>query len=134
LQVLIELPLNLQVIAPAHQPNWDLVSEMVSSNYSRFYRSPAECKKRFETVILKREENCLTELQNKKQQQLLQQQQQQQSNQKIKQIPKTAVSSNKLFYEFVAFNIYLKRIKNKYKIGKPLQNKNTSHESTVYSR
>ncbi len=69
LQVVIELPINLQVIAPGHQANWDLVSDLVSSNYSRFYRSPVECKKRFENVILKREEMCLAEMQNKKQQQ-----------------------------------------------------------------
>lgn len=93
LQVVIELPLNLQVIAPAHQANWDLVSELVSSNYSRFYRSPVECKKRFENVILKREEQCLTEIQNKKQQQLLQQQQgQQEKGQKIKALAKSTVN------------------------------------------
>ena len=42
---------------------------MVSSGYSKIYRSANECKKRFESVILKREEICLGELQNKKQQQ-----------------------------------------------------------------
>ena len=56
------------MIAPAHQINWDLVSDMVSSGYSRIYRSASECKKRFENIILKREEICLGELQNKKQQ------------------------------------------------------------------
>ena len=71
--MVIELPLNLQIIAPAHQPNWDLVSDLVSSNYSRLYRSPLDCRKRFENVILKREELCLAELHNKKQQQQQQQ-------------------------------------------------------------
>ena len=102
---MIELPLNLQVIAPAHQPNWDLVSDLVSSNYSRLYRSPAECKKRFESIILKREELCLTELQNKKQQQLQlqqqQQQQQQQANQKTKQPAKASVILN----SYLIFNL-----------------------------
>ena len=68
MQVILELPLNLQVIAPAHQPNWDLVSDLVSSSCTKYYRSPLECKKRFEGVILKRAETCLTEMQNKKQQ------------------------------------------------------------------
>lgn len=77
LQVILELPLNLQVIAPAHSPNWDLVSDLVSSSYSHYYRSPSECKKRFEAVILKREEMCLSEMQSKK----LQLQQQQMQNQ-----------------------------------------------------
>ena len=87
LQVMLELPLNLQVIAPGHQPNWDLVSDLVSSSYSHYFRSPLDCKKRFESCILKREEMCLTEIQNKKQQQL----QQQQSNTKTKQPAKPAV-------------------------------------------
>lgn len=64
---MLELPLNLQAIAPSHQVNWDLVSDLVSSGFSKQYRSPQECKKRFENVILKREELCLTEIQNKKQ-------------------------------------------------------------------
>jgi hypothetical protein len=73
LQVILELPLSLQVIAPGHNANWDLISDLVSSSFSHHYRSPSECKKRFETVILKREEMCLSEIQNKKQQQLQQQ-------------------------------------------------------------
>jgi hypothetical protein len=98
LQVVIELPLNLQPITPGHQANWDLVSDLVSSNYNRYYRSANECRKRFESVILKREEQCLVELQTKKQLQIQQQQQQQQAggaagattNQKIKNPPKVA--------------------------------------------
>ena len=45
---------------------------MVSTSYPRIYRSPNECKKRFENIILKREEICLGELQTKKQLQLQQ--------------------------------------------------------------
>jgi hypothetical protein len=66
---MLELPLSLQSTAPAHQINWDLVSDMTSSGYSKIYRTANECKKRFENIILKREEVCLGELQNKKQQQ-----------------------------------------------------------------
>lgn len=95
LQVILELPLNLQQIAPAHQPNWDLISDLVSSNSSKQYRSPLDCKKRFENVILKREELCLSEIQNKKQQLAQQQQQQaeQQGGNKTKQSNKPAVIS-----------------------------------------
>lgn len=70
MQIVLELPLNLQTIAPAHQTNWDLVSDIVSSGYSKHFRSAFECRKRFENIILKREELCLSEMQNKKQQQL----------------------------------------------------------------
>jgi hypothetical protein len=66
---MLELPLSLQSTAPAHQINWDLVSDLVSSGYSKIYRTPNECKKRFDNVIVKREEICLGEIQNKKNQQ-----------------------------------------------------------------
>jgi E1A-binding protein p400 len=69
LQVIMELPLSLQVIAPGHQPNWDLISDLVSTSYTGYFRSSADCRKRFENVIMKREELCLNELHNKKQQQ-----------------------------------------------------------------
>lgn len=88
--MLLDLPLNLQVIAPAHQINWDLVSDLVSSSYSKIYRSANECKKRFENIILKREEICLGEFQNKKQQQ--QQQQTVTANLKTKGATKTAAN------------------------------------------
>jgi septum formation inhibitor MinC len=96
LQVVLELPLNLQIIAPAHQTNWDLVSDLVSSGYSKHYRNALECKKRFENFILKREEMCLSEIQNKKHQQQLQlqqkqQQEQQQTGSGRKQTPKPVV-------------------------------------------
>lgn len=44
-QNLLELPLNLVVLTPAHTPNWDLVADMVNS-YSRSYRSPKQCRNR----------------------------------------------------------------------------------------
>uniref|UniRef100_A0A8C3XS02 E1A-binding protein p400 n=1 Tax=Chelydra serpentina TaxID=8475 RepID=A0A8C3XS02_CHESE len=52
---LLELPLNLAVISPAHTPNWDLVSDVVNS-CSRVYRSPKQCRNRYENVIIPREE------------------------------------------------------------------------------
>jgi E1A-binding protein p400 len=92
--VILELPLNLQTIAPGHQPNWDLVSDFVSSGYSKHFRNALECKKRFENFILKREEMCLSEIQNKKQMLLQQKQQQEQQSGggvKMKQPPKPMV-------------------------------------------
>lgn len=44
-QNLLELPLNLVILTPAHTPNWDLVADMVNS-YSRTYRSPKQCRTR----------------------------------------------------------------------------------------
>ena len=91
LQVILELPLNLLPIAPGHQPNWDLISDLVSSNYTNYYRNPLECKKRFENYIIKREELCANELHNKKQ--MLQLQQQQNKEQiKYKQPSKAPVN------------------------------------------
>ena len=54
-QNLLELPLNLVILTPAHTPNWDLVADMVNS-YSRSYRSPKQCRNRYISVILPREE------------------------------------------------------------------------------
>ena len=54
-QNLLELPLNLVILTPAHIPNWDLVADMVNS-YSRSYRSPKQCRNRYIHVILPREE------------------------------------------------------------------------------
>ena len=45
IQQLLELPLSLVVLTPAHTPNWDLVADMVNS-YSRSYRSPKQCRNR----------------------------------------------------------------------------------------
>lgn len=44
---------------PGHMPNWDLISELVNQ-VSRIYRSPTQCKNRFEAAILPREEGKLT--------------------------------------------------------------------------
>uniref|UniRef100_A0A8C8S7I0 E1A binding protein p400 n=1 Tax=Pelusios castaneus TaxID=367368 RepID=A0A8C8S7I0_9SAUR len=52
---LLELPLNLAVMSPAHTPNWDLVSDVVNS-CSRVYRSPKQCRNRYENIIIPREE------------------------------------------------------------------------------
>uniref|UniRef100_A0AAQ5X3V2 E1A binding protein p400 n=1 Tax=Amphiprion ocellaris TaxID=80972 RepID=A0AAQ5X3V2_AMPOC len=52
---LLELPLNLTIVSPAHTPNWDLVSDVVNS-CSRIYRSPKQCRNRYENVIIPREE------------------------------------------------------------------------------
>ena len=54
-QTLLQLPLNLTVMSPAHIPNWDLVSDIVSTT-SRIYRSPKQCRLRYENVIIPREE------------------------------------------------------------------------------
>lgn len=52
---LLELPLNLTVVSPAHTPNWDLVSDVVNS-CSRIYRSSKQCRNRYENVLIPREE------------------------------------------------------------------------------
>ena len=60
---LLELPLNLTVVSPAHTPNWDLVSDVVNS-CSRIYRSPKQCRNRYENVIIPREEGKVTATQS----------------------------------------------------------------------
>ncbi|PIK53749.1 putative helicase domino isoform X5 [Apostichopus japonicus] len=55
IQTLQELPLALQPLIPGHTINWDLVSDIVNS-CSRIYRSPKQCKIRYENVIIPREE------------------------------------------------------------------------------
>lgn len=55
LQVYQGLALNLMIISPAHTPNWDLVADIVN-NTSRIYRSPKQCRYRYESVIVPREE------------------------------------------------------------------------------
>lgn len=57
---LLELPLNLTIVSPAHTPNWDLVSDVVNS-CSRIYRSPKQCRNRYENVIIPREEGKVME-------------------------------------------------------------------------
>nr|CAD7201270.1 unnamed protein product [Timema douglasi] len=53
-----ELPLNLMILSPGHTPNWDMVSDMVNT-VSRVYRSPKQCRNRYESVIIPREEGKL---------------------------------------------------------------------------
>lgn len=58
IQVYQGLPLNLMILSPGHTPNWDLVADIVN-NTSRIYRSPKQCKNRYESVIVPREEGKL---------------------------------------------------------------------------
>ena len=55
IQVYQGLPLNLMILSPGHTPNWDLVADIVN-NISRIYRSPKQCRSRYEAVIVPREE------------------------------------------------------------------------------
>ena len=56
-----ELPVNLVANSPAHTPNWDLVSDMVNS-VSRCYRGPRQCRNRYDTIILPREEGRIYDM------------------------------------------------------------------------
>lgn len=58
IQVYQGLPLNLVILSPGHTPNWDLVADIVN-NTSRIYRSPKQCRTRYEAVIVPREEGKL---------------------------------------------------------------------------
>lgn len=58
IQNLQGLPLNLMLISPGHTPNWDLVADIVNQS-SRTYRSPKQCRWRYEAVIVPREEGKL---------------------------------------------------------------------------
>ncbi|KAL3244863.1 hypothetical protein MRX96_018452 [Rhipicephalus microplus] len=55
IQQLQDIPLNLTVLTPGHTPNWDLVADVVNT-VSRIYRSPKQCKDRYENIIVPREE------------------------------------------------------------------------------
>lgn len=54
------LPLNLMLLSPGHTPNWDLVADVVNQT-SRVYRTPKQCRYRYEAVIVPREEGKLIE-------------------------------------------------------------------------
>lgn len=54
------LPLNLMLLSPGHTPNWDLVADIVNQ-MSRVYRTPKQCKWRYENFIVPREEGKLIE-------------------------------------------------------------------------
>lgn len=58
IEKLQELPLNLIVLNPGHTPNWDMVADMVNM-VSSIYRSPSQCRNRYESVIVPREEGKL---------------------------------------------------------------------------
>lgn len=60
------LPLNLMLLSPGHTPNWDLVSDIVNQT-SRVYRTPKQCRYRYEAVIVPREEGKLIENPKKQQ-------------------------------------------------------------------
>nr|CAI5852477.1 unnamed protein product [Callosobruchus analis] len=49
------LPLNLLVMNPGHTPNWDFVADYVNT-VSVTYRTPKQCKYRYEMVLIQREE------------------------------------------------------------------------------
>ncbi|CAH1401524.1 unnamed protein product [Nezara viridula] len=53
-----ELTLNLVILSPGHTPNWDFVADVVNMT-SRTYRSPKQCRNRYESVIMPREEGKL---------------------------------------------------------------------------
>uniref|UniRef100_A0A336MIX0 CSON001825 protein n=1 Tax=Culicoides sonorensis TaxID=179676 RepID=A0A336MIX0_CULSO len=55
IQNLQGLPLSLMLISPGHTPNWDLVADIVNQT-SRTYRSPKQCRYRYEAIIVPREE------------------------------------------------------------------------------
>ncbi|XP_075220289.1 domino helicase isoform X2 [Lycorma delicatula] len=67
IQTIQELPLSLAVISPGHIPNWDLVADIVNSS-SRTYRSPKQCRIRYESTIAPREEGKILLDQNSKKQ------------------------------------------------------------------
>lgn len=60
IQNLQGLPLNLMIVSPGHTPNWDLVADIVNQT-SRTYRSPKQCRWRYEAVIVPREEGKLAD-------------------------------------------------------------------------
>ena len=56
----MEMPLNPTTPQPpAHTANWDMVSDMVNA-VSRVYRGPKQCRNRYESIIVPREEGRIT--------------------------------------------------------------------------
>lgn len=49
------LPLNLMIVMAGHTPNWDFVADYVNT-ISVTYRSPKQCRNRYENVLMPREE------------------------------------------------------------------------------
>lgn len=64
IQNLQGLPLNLMVLSPGHTVNWDFVADIVNQS-SRTYRSPKQCRYRYEAVVVPREEGKLIETSKK---------------------------------------------------------------------
>ncbi|XP_024084966.1 helicase domino isoform X2 [Cimex lectularius] len=58
IQNIQELTLNLVVLSPGQTPNWDLVADIVNLT-ARTYRSPKQCRNRYESVVIPREEGKL---------------------------------------------------------------------------
>jgi len=54
-QIVQQMPLNLTMVSPGHRANWGLVADIVNA-ISRNYRSPKQCKLRYENIIKPREE------------------------------------------------------------------------------
>lgn len=52
------LPLNTIILSPGHTPNWDMVADAIN-NGARLFRSPKQCRGRYESVIMPREEGKL---------------------------------------------------------------------------
>lgn len=56
IQNYLGLPMNLMAMKPGHIPNWDFVSDYVNT-VSITYRSPKQCRQRYETHLIQREED-----------------------------------------------------------------------------
>ncbi|XP_066144904.1 helicase domino isoform X1 [Euwallacea fornicatus] len=57
------LPLNLIVMSPGQTPNWDFVADYVNT-VSVTYRSPKQCRQRYEGHLMHREEGKYNSLEN----------------------------------------------------------------------
>lgn len=55
IQSLQVLPQNLTTLPTGHTPNWDLVADTVN-NSARLQRSSKQCRSRYESVVVPREE------------------------------------------------------------------------------
>ncbi|XP_014209632.1 helicase domino isoform X6 [Copidosoma floridanum] len=58
IQIYQGLNLNLLTPSPGHSANWDLVADIVN-NVSRIYRSTKQCRIRYDSIIVPREEGKL---------------------------------------------------------------------------
>ena len=53
-----DFPLSLNISVPAQTPNWSVVADNVTL-FSRVKRSPLQCRERFVSVIVPREDPAL---------------------------------------------------------------------------